>query len=649
MKSRLLVGLCCAASLWACEGETPGTQTKPPEDGGSNQPTSTPNAAARVPVALESCAGCHAGIVRAFLGEHAMAASVGPVGEPPTGSVVNPGNGRSYEISRELDGAWLTTLEADGGRRRQRLVGRIGAGRFGNSWVTVEADVVSGELTDRLFFAPLETMGGELVLAPFEEEEPAAGADMALTEGCLGCHVDQALSELPGAAVGEPLAGGTLFPANALGRGAFEHLSGLGCATCHGSADYHLAVIAGTETALDHGLPTLGALPAAVQLDTCARCHLQGEARWELHGARARGPSLAAPLAARLPVLVTATNGDDFRFVGQLERLSLSACFQQTKGMTCASCHDPHRGVAAQGVTSFDASCQECHRERGCTRPADLAVEAVTGEPPRTADGCVDCHVRRSQPFDLTHVRSADHWVRRRIPIPETGISHRQFSDREAPLRLWDRERIAEALDTAAGRRWENAVVGMGLATMGRVEEAAARFAALPAPGTAEAVTSAPQAPLSPVLERPDLHQSRGLVLLATGDLDGALAAFGDALALDPTHPAARLARARIRLDRGDVAGSLEDTQVVIEAFPTAEHPWRLRVDLAERAGRVDMALAGLEALTRRWPSDGVSWQKLGLLLQQRGDRERAADALTRAELLAPDLDLRRASGGVGR
>ena len=45
----------------------------------------------------------------------------------------------------------------------------------------------------------------------------------------------------------------------------------------------------------------------------------------------------------------------------------------------------------------------------------------MTGGEPRSAAGCVDCHVRRSQPFDLTEVRSADHWIRRRIEPPSTA------------------------------------------------------------------------------------------------------------------------------------------------------------------------------------------------------------------------------------
>ncbi len=176
--------------------------------------------------------------------------------------------------------------------------------------------------TGRLFFAPVETVGEHgLVLAPFEHAEPGAGADLELTEGCLTCHVTASLTDLPGAATGGR---GVVFPANALGDDAFEHLPSIGCDACHGDATYHLELMASAEPAIATGLLDLGGLPAATQRDVCARCHLQGDSRWSLvDGA----PSTGAPLPAQVPVLVPSSAMTDFRFVGQHERLALSSCF----------------------------------------------------------------------------------------------------------------------------------------------------------------------------------------------------------------------------------------------------------------------------------------------------------------------------------
>ena len=592
-----------------------------------------------VPLTMQSCHGCHSGVVSSYLQQHGMATTVGTVGEPTVGSVANELSGRRYEISKEGDGPWMTTIEADGGRRRQRLVGRIGAGALATSWVTAQVDPVTGVSTGRLFFAPVETVRGPgLVLAPFEHHKSSAGPEMELTEGCLTCHVDQVLASLPDAAVGS---GQTVFPANALGESAFSHLTGIGCGGCHGATDFHVELMTGSEQPIGLGLLELGKLPPASQRDVCARCHLEGDSRWSLIEGRM---STARPLPAQVPVVVTAEPDADFRFVGQLERLALSACFQATLAMTCTTCHQPHLGVAAQGVEALEAVCVSCHpaiEEKHTAR----TVEEVTGEASRTVAGCIDCHLRRSQPFDLTQISAVDHWIRRDIEPPVSGAPHRQHSGSGREVMLFDRERIADALDTAGGRQWENAVMGMSFSSMGRFEEARAAFSQLPAPGSPAAVEAAAPTPLAPVMTRPSLHQTRALILLSAGDFGAADAAFSDAIALDPASPGARLGRARLRLDGGNVLGVLEDTQVVIDNFPRAEQPWRLRLELAERAGRFDLALQALEAIVERWPSDAAAWQKLGLILQQEGQADRAAEALRRGRALSPSLDLRTQPG----
>jgi hypothetical protein len=61
-------------------------------------------------------------------------------------------------------------------------------------------------------------------------------------------------------------------------------------------------------------------------------------------------PSWDHPIAAQIPVVVPRQAQADFCFVGQLERLALSACFKNTPAMTCSTCHDPHTGASTQGV-----------------------------------------------------------------------------------------------------------------------------------------------------------------------------------------------------------------------------------------------------------------------------------------------------------
>ena len=582
---------------------------------------------ADVPASMRSCWTCHRPIVESYLG-HGMAASVGPVGEPPLGSVTNSRSGNRYDFST---GGWLDASLGNGGRRRQKVVGRIGAGIYDVSWVTEEVDLGTGAATGRLFFAPAETVTGHgLKLSPFENHEGAPGLDLSLTQDCLTCHSRSDLSALPEAGSGPS---GAVFPRNLLGGGAFEQLEALSCSACHGDASRHLELVSGTAEGEpgEIGISRLGSLPAGTQLDVCARCHLQGDARLEL----VPKPDPKAPLLSQWPVLVPAPQTKDYRFVSQLERLALSPCFRKSPQMTCSTCHEPHVGVAQQGLASFEATCQQCHLM--CSRDPELKVAEVTGRRARSEAGCVDCHVRRSQPFDLPHIESVDHWIRRRIPLPEE-LPHRQFADPKGVLQLFADPQLREGLATAGGRRWKAGVEAIGLMTLGRFEAAASGFDAFPPPGTPGAVkASAPQGWAS--LESSGIfHEMRAVSLQARGDLAGALAAYSDALAVEPGRAGARLGRARLSLAAGNLLGVVQDTQVLIDEHPRSEAPWDLRASMALRLGRPDMAVVALTRSTGLWPSNPHAWLQLAQALEAQGQASEAAQARERARLLDPEL-----------
>ena len=592
-----------------------------------------------LPASVATCAPCHRNEVAEYMG-HGMLGAVGPLGVPPEGTVENPHSGVQYTMSTEDGEAILEAVYEDGGKRRQRLVGRIGAGIFDTSWVGEELDIVTGEATGRLFFAPVETLTEHgHVLSPFELEENSAGLDLALTEGCLTCHTTGDLGALSNAAkADEGTSANHVYPSNALGSDAFEVLGGLSCDACHGDARAHLAAMTDLDSELlldDVGIASLGELPAGLQRDVCARCHLQGDARLDLVSG---APDRDRPLAGQIPVLVPSKPDDDFRFVGQIERLALSPCFKGSPEMTCTTCHEPHTATARQGTIRFDVVCATCHEV--CSRSADLTVEEATGSPGRTVAGCVDCHVRRSQPFDLPHLRTADHYIRRRIPPPEDDIPHRQFADPEGPVELFDDGRLAKALATPQGERWLAGVEAMGLLTMGRIEEAGERFARFPAPGSGGARRELAPSVVEALESKSAFHQSRALALLARAQLPRALSAFNDALAIDPLNASALIARAQLRFDTGDVPGALQDTQLVIDKWPRAEQPWVMRASFAERLGRPQLALTAYLAANRIWPSDAERWYKQALLLRAGGDMMRAEEAVERARRLEPSLSL---------
>lgn len=558
-----------------------------------------------------------------------MARTLGPAGSVPTGQVVDPASGVRYELRTESGQPWLVATARDGGRRRQRVVGRIGAGLLDISWVTAEAAPGTDADTGRLFFAPVETVTGRgLMLSPFAQHEQSAGVDFPLTADCLTCHTRDDPARVPGAAA----RGGQVFPAHALGRDAFQHLQALSCEACHGDSAAHVRIVTGRAPPAadgDVGIARLGRLDAGAQRDVCARCHLQGEQRFDLVAT----PRAGQPLAGQIAVVVPERAGDDFRFVSQLERLALSACFKSGR-LTCTSCHRPHQGVRAQGTAAFDAACAACHTH--CSRPATLSVAQVTGAPARSRAGCVDCHVRRSEPFDLPHVRSADHFVRRRIPRPNSGQPHRASADPQGPLRVYDDGRLAAAWATPDGQRWRSGVLAMALSSGPRAREALALFDVFPAAGSAGARQASAPAGLTPLQTSGLFHHLRALALQAGGRPHEALLALDDALSVDPERAGARLTRAEFRLRAGDRRGLLADTQVLIQAFPRAEAPWNLRAALALQARNAPLALAAFDASTRAWPSDAGAWHEYGRLLRGAGRTREARTALGHAHRLAP-------------
>lgn len=650
-----VVAILLVCALVGCGEDGAGSR-----DHGTHADTSTAHIATlgerTPPPDMAGCAECHGAQVEAYLG-HGMSASLGPLDHLPRGDVTEPVSGARYAF---IEGDEVVDMDArtrDGGLRSQRVVGRLGAGVHDVSYVGSERHT-TGEPMGRLAFLPLEFVTGHgVALSPFEQFSPGTGFAMPVNGACLRCHTTDDVSALPGAArdrLADPrelrgLGGDRpetqVWPGAHLGAEALLQLSPLGCRACHGAVSEHerlqRAALDAGVAGDDLGLTRLGELSAAAQRDICARCHLQGDLVLELAPTPRGGPQ-PVDAVGRRAVLVPAEPDDDFRFVGQLERLALSACFDGARErMTCTTCHEPHASVASQGTASFDARCMTCHEPEACVRPDDLRVADVTGEAARSDDGCVDCHVRRSQPFDLAHLRTADHFVRRRIPAPDTSPA-RELSSRDGALRVFHDGRLDAALATDIGRRWQQGLVAFGLFKQGRLDEAAAVFDTWPAPGSAAAGTptprpdASPAAWLAPLARSADAHHVRGIVLEQLGRLDEARAAYTDALACDPSHPQARLNRAQLALDHGDLPAAMADVDLLVARYPLAAKPWNLRAQAAARTGDVQAAASALFESARLWPSDPAVWHELGRLFQRLGAVPEARRALEEVRRLQP-------------
>jgi hypothetical protein len=78
------------------------------------------------------------------------------------------------------------------------------------------------------------------------------------------------------------------------------------------------------------------------------------------------------------------------------------------------------------------------------------------------------------------------------------------------------------------------------------------------------------------------------------------------------------------------------DTEAVIRTYPQAEQPRDLRIEVARRVGRPDLALSAADASTRLWPFNARTWAIVADLAEQRGQSERARQARERVRARSP-------------
>ncbi|HEX9794079.1 MAG TPA: tetratricopeptide repeat protein [Planctomycetota bacterium] len=593
------------------------------------------------PPGVADCRECHASVVANWL-DNAMAHTLGPLpaelpGGPAANWSVHPVSGFGYRVERDAAGARIVEArpapvgspQLPAHRREQRLVARIGAG--------VHVVSLVAEENGRWTFAPLEWFpAAGFVPAPhqqFATGGPPPGLVRPITGECLGCHTSEAVP--------------ATWPLNAFGE---WRPRGIGCEACHGPGATHVArmqeaLAAGVNSGWpeDNGIANPANFPVARQLDVCARCHLQGDARLELLPDGAPPYRPGDDLFARRAVFVDATPGEDFGFVSQVERLALSACFQESPQMSCTTCHDPHVPARLQPRERMLAKCAGCHAQ-----PHRAVPVATKGR------DCVQCHMRRSQPFDLGHVAIHDHFVRVR-PAPPAEAPLRALQSTDAGLvRFAYRAQDPPRLDAQQTAQLQAVAHGH----LGHLSEAAAGFAQLAPPGRAAGTAAAPGAPQA----LPMLHFVRGRVLTALGRKDQAEAAYRDALRLDADLVDARLNLGWLLLEKAERArtadlstqAALEEVRALAEAtaraHPLAAVPWNQIAFAARFQDRPAEAAAALDESLRRDPAQADVWRARAQTHGEAGERSAARRALLEAFRLAPDLpgladELARAGG----
>ncbi|MDE2883168.1 MAG: multiheme c-type cytochrome [Acidobacteriota bacterium] len=372
-----------------------------------------------------------------------------------------------------------------------------------------------------------------------EEDEDALG-DLDSTEesaNCIGCHATALAWEEDG----------RFDPHKAV--------LGVSCERCHGSGIAHVEAqsAGGDPGSIFHP----GRLSPADQVVFCGQCHRQ-PTDFEPREILARDPLLARHAGASL---------------------MMSACFRETppaKAITCTECHDPHRPEPA-GPDRTRAVCSRCHEDVPSLHPQTV----VTAE-----SDCAGCHLpTESEAFHGTPF--TDHWIRLpgNAPSPGSAAGRRELAWLEE---LYERRRseenppaktarlrtgLAELLHIRGARAEAQALLAEALEggadyetrlkagalfrDGGRIPDALAAFgeAASERPRTPHAHYelgktllqsgdfASAVGPLATAAElsadSAGIHAALGAALLGADRPAEAVAAFRDALRLEPELPAA--------------------------------------------------------------------------------------------------------------
>lgn len=552
------------------------------------------------------CLTCHADVTLSYRAT-GMAQAVGPLrpGELANlPAVVDANTGWSYQFEEDRSGARIAERWKGTTVRAAPISFAIGAGLMDRSYV---AHV--GELQ---WFAPLEVVSAKSgrmpALAPGHSIRPGLRFTNPIAEECLACHTDQ----LPA----------RTYPLNLRPAAGTWRPEGISCAACHGNVDAH-ATYQETGTGAEAIYVPSRVNPIA-SVSLCARCHLQGDGSLLLEpGARGIVPP-GGDMLGRRAVFVAADPTDEIGFVSQVERLVLSRCFTASLApgrtpLTCVTCHNPHRsGFDAVERAVVRSKCTECHASATAT-----TTECSLAPDRRGGKDCVECHMRRTPPFDVASVEIHDHWIRKTAGPPSriSAVRTKEAKDGRLAVFSWPGRAPPSYADDPG--LWM-----MALTSFGR------RDLALP---------FADRGPGPAAARLPTYYHLRGSLLEEAKRFDDARVAYERALALDPgqVETAVNLGSLLGRLGRAPSGIALLDN--VLRTYPQAEGALRNRAVLRYLRGDVAGFVADLEEAFAILPQVTVA-RTLAQFYAASGRADLARQWDQAARQLQPDL-----APGVGK
>lgn len=341
-------------------------------------------------IGSEACRECHENITLSFL-QHPMGQSAAlQAGRQPSGTAESrtfDAGGFRYAVKRVAD-QWVhhqgrITSTGEVAEIDLPVQHVIGSGKNGQSFL-VQRD-------NFLFMSPMTWYPAKGIwdLSPGYETNNSE-FHRPVKEECLYCHtggvkaVEASLNEYEAPAF---------------------HAHAIGCERCHGPGASHVAVQQdGGGKNNQAGIVNPAKLSPELREAVCQQCHLSGAVRVTKPHRRLFDYRPGQPLADAYAIFTQP--GDGKEFVGHVEQMYQSRCFQGSEGqLGCISCHDPHSLPNANAKVAFYRErCVRCHEGEGCGLSLSKRT-ALAG-----VDDCAGCHMPKLE-TEIRHAAVTDHRV----------------------------------------------------------------------------------------------------------------------------------------------------------------------------------------------------------------------------------------------
>ena len=434
---------------------------------------------------------------------------------------------------------------------------------------------------DELYQAPLAWYPeeGAWKMPPGYERADHSGFLRQVTRDCMFCHNGYPEVPVGSDRLGEP----HRFPK--------DLPQGLGCQRCHGPGAEHVAVAndpAATLEAIQQSVFNSGRLEGERRTDVCMQCHLQPDSA-TLSIVRRLGRADYSyrpdqPLNDYIVHVDHDAEPDRFQINHHPFRLFQSTCYTVSEGaLSCLTCHDPHVKVGeAERATHYRNACLSCHQLEQCDTAHMQAKDT-----PEAVD-CASCHMPQSRTQDVIEVVMTDHRIRREPPQEDMSIWKPRETREDPGARALLSSHASPAYTDAHGLSPEACKV---------LDDVA---------GAAKKDTDAIKA-LAASIESGDVRDLDALLYLAI--------AYWNV---------------------GEVAGSIQTYQRILEVRPDLAMAHRMIGRGLLKAGRAEQALASLQRARDLDPLDPETHFGIGLAYNRTGQNEPAMNAFQMALQLRP-------------